>query len=70
MARKQSPLKPIVTLKGLEADRVWLEGLMEHLEEPSMADVIRRALVELAKRSKFPQEPPFEGRARWGGRRK
>jgi hypothetical protein len=70
MARKQEPLKPIITLKGRPADRAWFERLMEHLDEHSMADVLRRGAVELAKRSRFPEPPPFEVRAEWGGRRK
>jgi hypothetical protein len=64
------PTRPIVTLKGDTADREWLEGLMTHLGERSVSDVLRRAVVELARRSKFPERPPFSVRAEWGGRRK
>lgn len=70
MARKKEPMKPILTLKGQDADRDWIESLMHHLGDESMADMIRRLLVQEAKRKKFPEPPPFRVPAEWGGRRK
>jgi hypothetical protein len=63
---------PLFTLKGFEPERAWLEHLRAHLGETSVIDLVRRAIVELAKRSKFPEPPPatFTERAEWGGRRK
>jgi hypothetical protein len=51
------PKKNIVTLRGSEAFRDWLNNLADHCRLPASA-VIDQALIAYARQQGFDQEPP------------
>jgi hypothetical protein len=62
-AKKSAPTavkvirKTVVTIKGTEAWRVWLEGFSKHMRTPT-STIVDHALIEYAKAKGYTEEAP------------
>ena len=54
---KPGPRKTVLTIKGTDEWRAWLEGLGEHLRTPT-STVVDHALVRYAKEVGYIKEAP------------
>lgn len=63
MAKKKAPVevssprKTVLTIKGTEEWKAWLERLSKHLRMPT-STLVDHALVKYAKELKFEEPPP------------
>lgn len=51
------PRRTVLTIKGTDAWRVWLEGLGKHLRTPT-STVVDHALVKYAEEVGYSAKPP------------
>jgi hypothetical protein len=54
---KQGPRKTVLTIKGTDEWRAWLEELGDHLRTPT-STIVDHALVRYAKEMGFDKEAP------------
>jgi hypothetical protein len=56
--RESGPRRTVLTIKGTDEWRVWLEGLGAHLRTPT-STVVDHALVRYAKEVGYTKEAPM-----------
>ena len=57
VATSQGPRRTVLTIKGTDEWREWLERLGKHLRTPA-STIVDHALVRYAKEMGFKEEPP------------